>query len=330
MRIILDAFGGDNAPLAALEGARLAADKLPGLKLILAGRQEEMERCAQAHRIALDGFDFLEAPHVFKMEMEPTTILKENSDTSMAAGLKALAEGKGDAFISAGSTGALLVGATLFVKRIRGVRRAAIAAVLPTPKRPFLLLDSGANTECTAEMLENFALLGSVYMQKVVGVERPEVALVNIGTEENKGGALRQEAFARLKANGRIHFTGNIEARELPGGNCDVAVADGFTGNIVLKLFEGLSSMLLGLIKGVFTKNPITMLGAALVSKGLRGIKKQMDYSEYGGAPLLGINGIVIKAHGSSNAKAIFNAVRQAQRCAEQRVVETIKENLQP
>ncbi len=327
MTIIVDAFGGDNAPLAVIKGCRLAADKL-GVRISLAGSRDTIESCAAEAKISLDGLDILEAPRVFEMSFEPTSILKENSDTSMAVGLKALAEKKGEAFVSAGSTGALLVGATLIAKRIRGVRRAAIAAVLPTPKRPFLLLDSGANAECTAEMLEHFALLGSIYSAKVLGVERPEVALANIGTEPNKGDPLRQEAYQRLQANPRLNFTGNIEAREIPKGACDVVVADGFTGNIILKLYEGLAGTLMGIIKGAFKKNPLSMLGALFAGPSLLGVKKQMDYSEYGGAPLLGINGVVIKAHGSSNAKAIFNAIRQAKACVDGRVVEIIKESL--
>jgi glycerol-3-phosphate acyltransferase PlsX len=327
MHIIVDAFGGDHAPLAVLQGCRRAADEL-GVEISLAGAQAAIAECAAKNKISLANLKILEAPRVFEMAFEPTSILKENNDTSLAAGLKALAAQEADGFVSAGSTGALLVGATLITKRIRGVRRAAIAAVLPTPAKPFLLLDSGANAECTAEMLEHFALLGSVYSSKVLGVEAPQVMLANIGTEPNKGDALRQETYRRLAENPRIHFAGNVEAREIPRGVCDVVVADGFTGNIILKLYEGLAGSLMGMVKGAFKKNPLSMLGALFAGPSLLGLKKQMDYSEYGGAPLLGINGVVIKAHGSSDAKAIFNAVRQAKTCAESRVVETIKENL--
>ncbi|MDR2526121.1 MAG: phosphate acyltransferase PlsX [Oscillospiraceae bacterium] len=328
MRIIVDAFGGDNAPLEILKGCHRAAEELQGVEITLTGSRETIEAVARQNNISLAGIKILEAPRIFEMEFEPTSILKENNDTSLAAGLKAMAAGQAEGFVSAGSTGALLVGATLITKRIRGVRRAAIAAVLPTPSKPFLLLDSGANSECTSEMLEHFALLGAVYSEKILGVEKPNVMLANIGTEPTKGDALRQETYKRLAANERIHFGGNIEARDIPNGGADVVVADGFTGNIILKLYEGLATSLFGMVKGAFKKNPVTMLGAVLASPGLLGLKKKMDYSEYGGAPLLGINGTVIKAHGSSDAKAIFNAIRQAKGCIENHIVDTVKENL--
>ena len=329
MRIIVDAFGGDNAPLAILQGCRRAADKLPGVRVALAGPQAAIKAHAELAGVSLDGLEILDAPRVFEMEFEPTSILKENGDTSMAVGLKALAGKEADAFVSAGSTGALLVGATLIVKRIRGVRRAALGAVLPTPGGPFLLLDCGATSDCTPEMLEHFALLGSAYSAKVLGVERPNVMLANIGTEANKGDALRQETYKRLSESARIHFGGNIEAREIPRGACDVVVADGFVGNVILKLYEGLASTLSNEFKKVFKRNPVAMLGAVFAGGGLLRLKKQMDYSEYGGAPLLGINGVVIKAHGSADAKAVFTAIRQARDCVEGKVVEIIKESLE-
>ena len=328
MKIIVDAFGGDNAPLEILKGCRRAADKL-GITMVLAGPEDQIKACAAENKISLRGMEILHAPAVFEMEYEPQTILREHGDTSMAAGLKALAAKEGyDAFVSAGSTGALMVGATLIVKRIRGVRRAAIGAVMPTAGRPFILLDAGANSECTAEMLGNFALLGSVYAKHVLGAENPRVGLVNNGTEANKGDPLRQEAHALLSERANINFIGNIEARELPLGGCDVAVTDGFTGNVMLKLYEGTGKMFIGKLKGLFLGNPLGWLAALPAAPGLLKMKKQMDYKEYGGAPLLGIDGIVIKAHGSSDAKAIFHAIRQAKACAEGRLAETIREGL--
>ncbi|MDR2687772.1 MAG: phosphate acyltransferase PlsX [Oscillospiraceae bacterium] len=331
MNIIADAFGGDNAPLEILRGCRRAADKL-GVTIALAGPEDRIRACAAEHNIPLAGMEILHAPAVFEMGYEPQTILREHGDTSMAVGLKALAgqgyEGGYDAFVSAGSTGALLVGATLIVKRIRGVRRAAIAAVMPSAGRPFVLLDAGANAECTAEMLGHFALLGSAYARHVLGVGNPRVGLVNIGTEENKGDPLRQEAHALLSGKANINFTGNIEAREIPLGGCDVAVADGFTGNVVLKLYEGMGKLFMGKLKGLFLGNPLGWLSAVPAAPGLLKMKKQMDYKEYGGAPLLGIDGVVIKAHGSSDAKAVFHAVRQAKACVEGKVAERIREGL--
>ena len=329
MKIIVDAFGGDNAPLEIIKGCRRAADKL-GVAIVLSGPEDKIKACASENKISLEGMEILHAPAIFEMGYEPQSILREHSDTSMAIGLKALAEDREryDAFVSAGSTGALLVGATLIVKRIRGVRRAAIAAVMPSAGRPFVLLDAGANAECTAEMLGHFALLGSAYARHVLGVEAPRVGLVNIGTEENKGDPLRQEAFALLKEKTNINFIGNIEAREIPLGGCDVAVADGFTGNIILKLYEGMGKLFMGKLKGLFLGSPLGWLSAVPAAPGLLKMKKQMDYKEYGGAPLLGLGGVVIKAHGSSDAKAVFHAIRQAKACAEGKITESIREGL--
>ena len=332
MKIIVDAFGGDNAPLEILKGARRAQDQL-GVRIVLAGDTEKIKACAAENKIRLEGMELLHAPAVFDMDYDPVSVMKEHGDTSMAIGLKALADkengydakaSKYDAFVSAGSTGALLVGATLMVKRIRGVRRAAIGAVMPGASAPFLLLDAGANTECTAEMLVNFAVLGSVYARKVLGIESPRVALANNGTEETKGDPLRQETYRALKELPGINFTGNIEAREIPLGGCDVVVADGFTGNIILKLYEGVGKMISGRLKKMFL-TPFGIFGALFVARGLLQMKKQTDYKEYGGAPLLGINGVVIKAHGSSDAKAIFTAIRQAKQCVEGDMVGAIK-----
>ena len=327
MKIIVDAFGGDNAPLEIMKGCRRAADKL-GISIVLAGPEDRIKACASENKISLEGMEILHAPSIFEMDYEPQTILREHGDTSMAAGLKALAGDGYDAFVSAGSTGALLVGATLIVKRIRGVRRAAIGTVMPTAKAPFVLLDAGANAECTAEMLGHFALLGSVYARHVLGAENPRVGLVNIGTEENKGDPLRQEAYALLRESRKINFIGNIEAREIPLGGCDVAVADGFTGNVILKLYEGMGKLFMGKLKGLFLGGPLGWLSAVPAAPGLLKMKKEMDYKEYGGAPLLGINGVVIKAHGSSDAKAIFHSIRQAKACVEGKLVESIKEGL--
>ncbi|MDR1734382.1 MAG: phosphate acyltransferase PlsX [Oscillospiraceae bacterium] len=324
MKIALDAFGGDNAPQAVLKGAIRARGEL-GVTIVLVGNESRISEAATAAGIDLTGIEILSAAREFTMEFDPGLMAnKEYRDTSMAVGLQAVKDKTLDAFVSAGSTGALVVGATLITGRIKGVRRAAIGAVMPTPKRPFLLLDSGATADCSPEMLENFAVLGSVYMEKALGVANPEVALVNIGAEEHKGDNLRKDTYQLLKANAKINFIGNIEPRDIPAGNADVVVADGFTGNVVLKLFEGVASTLMGMIKGVFKKNPLTMLSALLVAGGLKGIKAQMDYSEYGGAPLLGINGVVIKAHGSSDAKAFYNACRQAKKCVETGMVETL------
>jgi len=246
----------------------------------------------------------------------------------MVIGLRLLAAGEGDAFVSAGSTGALLTGATLIGKRLPGVKRAAIATVIPGEQQPYLLLDSGANVECPPEMLDCFATMGSVYMKKVMGRPEPKVALVNNGSEETKGTPAYVAAHALMKQNPSIHFVGNIEPRDIPKGEADVVVCDGFTGNVILKLTEGLAKFFNGELKAMFKKNAATMLAALVMKGGFASFKAKLDADEYGGAPLLGISKIVIKAHGSSGAKAIKNACRQAKTCCENGMVEAIRSEL--
>ena len=245
------------------------------------------------------------------MEDAPLSVIRDKSDSSMSVGLRLLEKGEGDAFVSAGNTGALLAGATLLVRRIKGIRRAAIATVLPFPK-PILLMDAGANLVVTPDDLELFAYMGSYYMEKLHGISSPRVGLVNNGTEYNKGLPLQQEAYAKLKDNADLNFVGNIEGKEIPFSPCDVLLADGFTGNIILKYTEGMGKFLLSTLKGLFTKKATTKLAALAMKGELKAMKKQFDASEYGGAPLLGISRPVIKAHGSSDAKALKNAVLQA------------------
>ena len=328
MKIIVDAFGGDNAPLEILKGCRSAADDFK-VEIILVGDEEKIYSCANQNGIKLDGMEILDAPDVMLMTDSPSEVLKSKKNSSMAVGLQALADGKGDAFVSAGSTGALVMGATFLVKRIKGVKRPAIGSVLPSNDKPFLLLDCGANADCTAEHLKQFAQMGSIYMEKFVKCKFPRVALANIGTEDSKGDRLRHEAFSLLKDCSDINFIGNVETRDVPYGCCDVLVADGFTGNIILKLYEGVAGAMMDNIKSIFKKSSITMLAAMMVKGGLLGLKMRMDYSEFGGAPLLGVNGVVIKAHGSSDAKALRNAIRQAKTCAEMDVVGTIARSVE-
>ena len=328
MKISVDAFGGDNAPLEILKGCRSAADDFK-VEIILVGDEEKIYSCANQNGIKLDGMEILDAPDVMLMTDSPSEVLKSKKNSSMAVGLQALADGKGDAFVSAGSTGALVMGATFLVKRIKGVKRPAIGSVLPSNDKPFLLLDCGANADCTAEHLKQFAQMGSIYMEKFVKCKSPRVALANIGTEDSKGDRLRHEAFSLLKDCSDINFIGNVETRDVPYGCCDVLVADGFTGNIILKLYEGVAGAMMDNIKSIFKKSSITMLAAMMVKGGLLGLKMRMDYSEFGGAPLLGVNGVVIKAHGSSDAKALRNAIRQAKTCAEMDVVGTIARSVE-
>ena len=310
MNIIVDAFGGDHAPLEIIKGCAQAVAEY-GIQITLTGDEEKIRSCAEENGIALAGISIVHAPQVIPVECEPTEILKSYQDCSMAVGLKLLAQGAGDAFVSAGSTGALVVGASLIVRRLKGVKRPAIAPIIPTTKGPYILVDGGANVECRPEMLTQFAIMGSAYMNRVLGVESPRVGLINIGAEESKGGQLQQEAYHMLQK-APVNFTGNIEPRSLPTGGCDVAVADGFTGNTVLKLTEGLGKALAGQIKDILYKSTKNKLAGLVIKKDMDGFKKMMDYKEHGGAPLLGTAKPVIKAHGSSDARALKNAVRQA------------------
>lgn len=320
--IFVDAFGGDNAPLCNIQGAADAVKEF-GVAVTLVGKEEEILACAKEHNISLDGINILHADDVIDMHEAPTEVVKSKRGCSMAVGLEAVARGDGDGFVSAGSTGALVVGSTLLVKRIKGIKRAALATLVPTPTGSYLLLDSGANAECRPEMLVDFAVMGHGYMQKVAGIENPRIGLLNVGTEDTKGDTLRQETY-QLLAKSDLNFVGNIEAREVPSGACDVLVADGFSGNVVLKLTEGVATTFFRMIKKVLMSSLKTKLGALLIKKDLGGLKGMMDYSEVGGAPLLGVRAPVIKAHGSSNAKAIKNAIRQAAKFADSGMIEAV------
>lgn len=321
MKIIVDGFGGDNAPLAVLQGCEMAVKEY-SVEIVVTGDEETLKKTAQENGVSLDHISFHHAPSVITMEDEPTSILKEKADCSMAAAFQLVKEGKGDAFVSAGNTGAILVGATFLLKRIKGVKRAALASVIPTATGCYLLMDCGANVECRPEVLTQFGVMGSLYMKKVMKTDNPKVGLINIGAEETKGGELQIAALAQMKE-APINFTGNVEARELPKGAVDVAVADGFTGNIVLKLTEGMGSLMSAKLKEIFG-GAVGKLAGALVLKKIKALKKSMDYTEYGGAPLLGINQPVIKAHGSSNPKAFKNAIRQARDFAQSGMIEEL------
>ena len=328
MKIILDAMGGDNAPAEILKGAADAVVTFaPDLEIIAVGDAEKIAVCARENNLKLDHIEIVNATETIEMCDEPAKAVRTKKDSSMVVGLKLLAEGKGDAFVSAGSTGALHVGTSLIVRTVKGIKRPALATIIPG-KTPFMLLDSGANVECRPSMLEAFGVMGSVYMEKVMGVKNPRVALVNNGAEESKGTPTYVEAHQLLKNNKAIHFVGNIEPRDIPAGNADVVVADGFTGNVVLKLTEGLAKFFSAKLKVMFKKNVGTMLGYLLLKGGVADFKKSMDADEYGGAPLLGTRRPVIKAHGSSNARAIQNAIRQAKTCVESDLCGVMAESL--
>ena len=333
MKIIVDAMGGDNAPLEIVRGA-LDANRKHGVELTLVGRTAEILRAVEACGVKSlpAGVEIKDATEVVEIADDPAMAFKLKPDSSLTVGLKLLRDGAGDAFVSAGSTGALLSGATLVVKRIRGIRRAAMGPQIPTAAGRMVLCDCGANAECTAEYLLQFAYLGSYYAQRVMGIEQPRVGLLNIGAEEEKGDALRHEAYALLKEAGdagRIRFVGNVEANDAMLGAVDVLVTDGFTGNVMLKNMEGLGKFLLKALKGVFLSSAKTKLGALLVKDGLKDLKKLMDPSEVGGTPFLGIQKPVIKAHGGSDARAIENAVLRAKEYAESGFIADIEANIE-
>lgn len=308
MKIIVDAFGGDNAPKAMIEGAMAARDKW-GIDIIFSGNREEIEKCANDNGIDLSGIEILDAQSVISMHDDPRVVIKAKTDSSMSVGLKAVAEGVGDGFISAGSTAALVVGSTFIVKRIKGIKRAALGSALPTIEgRQFFLMDEGANADCRPEMLLQFGIMGSVYAENVMGIKNPRVALLNIGTEDTKGGELQLAAYKLLQES-ELNFIGNVEARDLMFGACDVAVSDGFSGNICLKMAEGTASAILKMLKGAFTKNLKTKIAAALVMPELSVLKKTMDYKEIGAAPIVGVKKPVYKAHGNSDSIAFCNAI---------------------
>jgi len=310
MKIIVDAFGGDNAPLSILRGCEMAVNELK-TNIILTGDEKKLLDCAAQNNISLKGMEILHAPDVITMEDDPSCVIKSKKDTSsMSIGMKALVDGKGDAFVSAGSTGAFVMGATFIVKRIKGVKRGVIATILPTRKGPCIVMDSGANIDCRADMLVQFALLGSLYAENVLKIKNPRVGLLNVGIEDTKGDQLHLEAYSLLKE-ASINFVGNVEARALTDSVCDILVTDGFSGNVIIKTVEGIAAFLMDTIKEALLSNKRGKLAGLLARSTFRKMKSKLDYSEYGGAPILGISAPVIKAHGSSDAKAIKNAIRQ-------------------
>lgn len=321
MRVIVDAFGGDNAPLEVIKGCARAVSEL-GVNVVLTGSRNKIEKCAAENGISLSGIEIEHTDDVFDIHEEPKEIIKSGSNSSMALGLRLLSEGKGDAFVSAGSTGALVMGATFIVKRIKGIKRVAPSPVMPADKGSFVLVDAGANTECRPEMLVQFAVMGSAYMEKVMGVNKPKVGLLNIGSEETKGRELEIAAYKLLEESG-LNFVGNIEARDMPKGEVQVVVTDGFTGNIALKLYEGMGSFFSKKLKWIFSG--LGKIGAIVSLGKIKELRRQMDYKEVGGSALLGVKKPVIKAHGSSDATAFFNAVRQAKKIVDGNVIGEIE-----
>ena len=323
IRVAVDAFGGDNAPLEIIKGSALA-EKEYGVHIILCGDENTINQCIKEHNIKFDNLEIVNATDVISMHDDPTSLLKAHKDSSMAVAFKELAEGRADAFVSAGSTGAVVVGGTFIVKRIKGVKRPALAAMLPSPDSHYMMMDIGANAECRPEMLLQFGIMASKYLEKVEGISNPTVGLLNIGTEETKGTELQKEAY-KLLEDSHINFIGNIESRDLPKGVCNAVVTDGYTGNIALNRIEGTASTLFSMLKPVFLKNLISKLCYIILKDGLRGLKNKMNASEVGGAPLLGTKKPVFKAHGNSDAFAFKNAIHKAVLFAKNDVITSIE-----
>ncbi|HIX90483.1 MAG TPA: phosphate acyltransferase PlsX [Candidatus Agathobaculum pullicola] len=332
MRIIVDAMGGDNAPESAVIGGALAAKEY-GEQVMLVGQPDTVAEILKKRGMQdTNNLTIMPASDLVDMHDDPATVLRKKPDSSMAVAFKLLKAGEGDALVSAGNTGALLTGATLYGGRIKGIRRGALAPVMPCSGGQVMLCDAGANTECTAEMLLQFAFLGSLYAEKINGVKNPRVGLVNNGTEDTKGDPLRKEAYALLKKageEGRLNFVGNVEGSMVPLGACDVAVCDGFTGNVMLKTIEGVARFMAGQIKGVFTRNTATKLGYLACKKGMDEFRDLFNQDKIGGAPFLGIAKPVIKAHGSSNEIAVMNAVRQAIAYTKSGMIHQVEQNIQ-
>ncbi|MBO5358584.1 MAG: phosphate acyltransferase PlsX [Clostridia bacterium] len=328
MRIVVDAFGGDNAPLEIVKGASIASIENQ-VEITLTGNKALIEEVIEGNKLKFFGqLIIIHTEDVIDMHDEPTTLLKAHKESSMALAFKELAEDRADAFVSAGSTGAIVVGGTFIVKRIKGIKRPALAGMIPSPDGHYMLLDMGANAECRPEMLCQFGIMASAYLKGVEGKENAKIGLLNIGTEDTKGGELQKEAY-KLLSEAPINFVGNIESREMPKGVVDAVVTDGFTGNIALKLIEGTAMTFFKLVKNALYKSLKNKLAALVIKKDLYALKSMMDSSEVGGAPLLGVRKPVIKAHGNSDAKAIKNAIKQAVLFTQNNVIENITKSLE-
>lgn len=326
MKLIIDAMGGDKAPQEIVQGCIDAADEY-GTKITLVGVKDVLERELSARNAPKESFEIIHAEEIIGAGETPVMAIRRKKNSSMVKAVDLLKEYHNGVVISAGNTGALVASGLLRVGRIEGIDRPALAPLIPTKNmRGTLLLDAGANTDCKSENLAQFAMMGSIYMEKVLGRDNPSVALLNIGHEETKGNELIKESFKRLKEMKGINFIGNIEPRDVLEGLTDVLVCDGFVGNVVLKLLEGVASSLFGMLKEEFTSTNLSKIGALLLKPRFKNIKAKMDYAEHGGAPLLGINGGIIKAHGSSDSRAIKNAIRQGKTFIDNKVLENIRD----
>lgn len=329
VNVVLDAMGGDYAPVETVKGAIEAVNENKGVKVILAGKEEDIKReLSKYSGYPEDRIEVLNCTEVITNDEAPVMAIRKKKDSSIVAAMNKVKNGEADAVVSAGSTGAVLVGGQMLVGRIKGVERPPLAALIPTSKGVSLLLDCGANVDARSSHLVQFAKMGSIYMEHVVGVKNPSVSIVNIGAEEEKGNMLVKETYPLLKNSGDINFTGSIEARDIPKGAADVVVCEAFVGNVILKLYEGLGSVLVSKIKQGLMSTLRSKIGGILIKPALKNTMKDFDASEYGGAPMLGLKGLVVKTHGSSNSKEIKNSVLQCVAFKEQKINEKIKEHI--
>lgn len=324
-KVAVDAFGGDYAPEQIVEGALRAAE-FDGISVILTGEENRLKSLVGG-KAGSNRIEIVHAPEVIQMDEAPVDAVRKKKESSLVKAAQLVRDGEAGALVSAGSTGATMAASLFVIRRIKGVERPAITTLMPTRTGVALVVDAGANVDCRPSQLVQFAQMGSIYAAEVLKVHNPRVGLLNIGHEPGKGNQLVQEVYPLLQE-APINFVGNVEGRDIPRGEIDVVVCDGFVGNVVLKFAEGLGDALFGMMKEEFTRSFSTQLGALLMKSGLKRIKKRVDYTEYGGAPLLGVNGMVIIAHGGSNAKAIYNAIRVAKEGAENKIVNTIAERM--
>ena len=326
--VAVDAMGGDNAPVEIVKGAVDAVGRRSDIKVTLVGRKTDIEQELSKYTYDRDRIQIQHASEVIETGEPPVASIRGKKDSSIVVGLRQVKDKQADAFVSCGSTGAVLVGGQLIAGKIKGVKRPPLAPLLPTEKGVSLLIDCGANVDARCEQLIQFAKMGSIYMEHVVGIPNPRVAILNIGVEEEKGNALVKETYPLLKECKDINFIGSIEAREIPSGAADVIVCEAFVGNVALKLYEGVGNTLIKQIKGAMLSSLRGKIGALLAKPSLKQVLKKFDASEYGGAPLLGLNGLVVKAHGSSKAKEVTNAIIQCVAFTEQKINDKIKESL--
>lgn len=328
IKVAVDAMGGDNAPGEIIKGAVDAVSRRSDIQVLLVGKEDVVQQELKKYTVSDERLRLIPASEVIETDEPPVNAIRRKKDSSIVVGMNLIRSGEADAFVSAGSSGAILVGGQVIVGRIKGVERPPFGALIPTEKGVSLLLDSGANVDARPSHLVQFARMGSIYMEHVIGITRPRVGIVNIGAEEEKGNTLVKETFPLLKACSDMNFTGSIEAREIPHGGADVIVCEAFTGNVILKLYEGTGAVLLSMVKQGMMSTLRSKIGALLVKPALKETLKKFDATQYGGAPLLGLKGLVVKTHGSAKAVEVSNSIIQCVTFKEQKINEKIKESL--